>query len=154
RHHLLQQATITTVSAHNPNAAVVLVDIPVPPEFVRAFGEVALFAVVASHDGSSLSADGARLLRLAGMVVIVQDDNTSPLSASNWASSHGSTTVYRPVPLDDEDEVPSNWTQDKICSQHSSPIGMSGPLITQQVTSAECQDGWDSSCPPSCVTTV
>lgn len=154
RHQLLQQATVTTVGAHNPHAAVVLIDIPIPPQFVRAFGEVTFFTVMSSNNGSLISSALARLLRLDGMTVIVQDDPTVIASAQHWVSSTGSASVFRPVPLDDDDEVPSNWTHDQICSQRSSPVGMSGPLITQEVTSAECQDGWDASCPPSCTSSV
>ncbi|MFN0242375.1 MAG: hypothetical protein ACKVWV_05725 [Planctomycetota bacterium] len=154
RHQLLQQSTVTVVSAHDQRASVVLIDIPIPPQFVRAFGEVTFFTVMSSDNGSMVSSALARLLRLDGMTVIVQPDGTTTASAQQWASSTGSASVYRPVPLDEEDEVPSNWTQDQICSQRSSPVGMSGPLITQEVTSAECQDGWDSSCPPSCSSSV
>ncbi len=146
--------------AEDPRSLVALLDIPVAPDWIQRVREATFFATITGH-GSTVanSADTAELRFMDDMILLVQDNPTYSLNSTNSTAGHapaagGGGTVFRPLPLDEEEEVPSNWSEDEICAQRSSPVGVSGAVVTQEVISAECQEGWDSSCPPSCSSSV
>jgi hypothetical protein len=71
----------------------------------------------------------------------------------NKHTKNDALTIYMPLPLSEGDN-PVNWVPGEICVQQSSPVGSAGAVLTQEVTSAECQDGWEAACPPSCASSV
>jgi hypothetical protein len=106
------------------------------------------------------TADKVRLLSIDGMIVLAMPDPTFPsggnANANSLQNPHDSTqTIYVPLPLDDESGPPSSWTEGQICYQTSSSIawGRDG-VVTQEVTSANCIEGWDTSCAPDCSSAV
>ncbi len=154
---LVTSSDMHVMPAQDPRSMIATLDIPVAPSWVRRAGESTFFVTVAGHGSTvATSADTAELRYMDGMITLVQDDPTFSLnSTSGHAAASGSGgSVFRPLPLDEEEEVPSNWSEDEICAQRSSPVGVSGAVVTQEVIAAECQEGWDSSCPPSCSSSV
>jgi len=45
-------------------------------------------------------------------------------------------------------------TAGAACVQQSAPVGSSGSILTRQVTSAACEDGWDSFCSGGCASSA
>jgi hypothetical protein len=143
--------------AEDPRSLVALLDIPVAPHWIRSVHEATFYATIAGHGSSvATAADTAQFRFMDEMILLAQADPTYSLnSTSGHAPATGTAgMVFRPLPLDEEDEVPSSWSEDEICAQRSSSVGVSGAVVTQEVIAAECQEGWDSSCPPSCSSSV
>ncbi|MCB0333689.1 MAG: hypothetical protein KDD55_09340 [Bdellovibrionales bacterium] len=108
-------------------------------------GQYDFFAVagVVSLDGIATVADSTNF---ANCGPIYLQSFELPVS-SGLASEVGS--VYRPIPGDGA-VLPEDWEAGKICMSTSEYVGGSGAVITREVTSAECQDGWDSYCSNGC----
>lgn len=154
---LLASSEMHIMPAQDPRSLIATLEIPVSPNCVRRVGEATFFAAVAGHGSNvATTADTAELRFMDGMITLVQKDPTFSLNSTtgHTAASGGGGTVFRPLPLDEEEEIPSSWSEDQICAQRSSPVGASGAVVTQEVVAAECQEGWDSSCPPSCSSSV
>ncbi len=151
---LVTHARMDTYPAHDPHAMIAVVDLPIDPNLVHAFGSVSVFAT-AGEAGSNIvtAADVAQLINVAGVVVYCKVDHTPVMhmSSVNPGHQHGSSgLVY--VPLGDDG--PLNWTPGAVCQQETEIVGTSGATVTEEVVSAECVDGWDTSCPPGCADTV
>lgn len=71
--------------------------------------------------------------------------------ASQTQAAGGS--VYRPIP-GDSSTVPDGWSPGQICYRTSETVAVAGAVVTQEVTTAECQDGWDSYCASGCENSV
>jgi hypothetical protein len=50
--------------------------------------------------------------------------------------------------------TPSTSTPGQICVQQTAQVGISGGAVVQEVVGAECVDGWDGFCSPSCMSSV
>jgi hypothetical protein len=152
---LLARSRFATYPAHDSHGMIAVVDFPFDPNLVHASGSVTVFATssyTATNDGAA--ADAAQLIDVGGVVVFCKIDHTAIAYMNNVTNGHqhpaGAGLIY--VPLGEDG--PLNWTPGAVCHQQTEVVGTSGSLVTQEVTSAECNDGWDSSCPPSCSDTV
>jgi len=134
------------------------VDTRVRPQLVHSFG-AASFANTVSINGQIVAAEVLDVLSLEGTLVrrIELDDaagtwNTGgPGPGQAGAGQQGPWTLY--VPLGDEG-IPSNWTPGSVCLQETQVIGAVGASVTQEVVSADCQDGWDGYCSSDCPNTI
>jgi hypothetical protein len=156
--YVLEKASIEILPSSNPLAMVALIDVPFGAEFVHMAGSVTFWASAGSVGSGIIStADVLHLLSIDGMVVMLMLDPTEPPSSTvgmmQNATSSGAGTIYMPLPLSEGDN-PVNWVPGEICVQQSSPVGSAGAVLTQEVTSAECHDGWEAACPPSCASSV
>lgn len=155
---IFTQSDMVVMPAKDPRSMVAVLDVPIAAPWLLHVHEATFFATVAGHSSVATSADTAEFRYMDGMILLVQDNPTFTLnsSAGHAPANGGSSSIFKPLPLDDGEDVPSNWTEDEICSQRSSPVGVSsgGAVVTQEVVAAECEEGWDSSCPPSCSSSV
>jgi hypothetical protein len=132
------------------------VDFALNPSLVHAHGHVTVFATSGyTAAGVVAAADAAQLIDFGGQIVFCKVDHSSIASWHNMATGHqhpsSAGLIY--VPLGDGDG-PLNWTPGAICYQQMQTVGTSGAVVTQEVVSADCVDGWDGSCPPGCADTV
>jgi hypothetical protein len=153
---LLDRWHVATYRAHDSDAMITVVDFPFSPFLVHRYGSVTAFATSGySATGVVTAADAAQLIDFSGVVVFCKIDHTPIASWTNMTNGHQHPTasglIY--VPFGEEDG-PLDWTPGAICYQVLEVVGTSGGLITQEVVSAECVDGWEGSCPPSCPDTV
>lgn len=152
---LLRRAEVGTYSAHDPSARITVLDFPFSASLVHAAGQVTVFATSGYSDvGGVVAADAAQLIDFSGVVVFCKVDH-SPVAwwhSMSTGQQHHSNAGLIYVPLGEDG--PLNWTPGSVCYQQTEVVGTNGAVITQEVVSAECVDGWDGSCPPSCPDTV
>lgn len=160
--YLLNHAQLALHPAHDPNARIVTLDLPLSPRMVRYFGHLTLFATLgdASRDNVR-AADSIHLIAIGPTVVLQMADPRTfgagsltgggPGGGPGGGGSTDVGSIY--VPLSGEDE-PGTWTPGQVCAQRTVVIGVSGAMVTMEVVTANCEDGWDGYCPGSCSSTV
>jgi len=151
------RATLDFAAADNPAASIALVDFRFPRAWVDRTGHLTMFATVArAGSGSIDSVSVIDLFNVGGVIVLAVPDPTSmpavQFNGGGSATTSGST-VYKPLTTGGDD-TPRGWTVEEVCFQESEPVGVSGSIVTNEVTSAECRSGWDGSCPASCGNSV
>jgi hypothetical protein len=153
---LLARCQVASYPAHDRRGMITVLDLPFSANIVHSHGSVTVFATAGdAATGTVAAADAAQLLDVGGVVVFCKVDHTTIASWTNTTNGHqhASTSGLIYVPLGDDDG-PLNWTPGAICYQQTEVVGTSGALITEEVVSAECLDGWEGSCPSSCPDTV
>ena len=156
--YLLRNGTLAMYPAQDPNARIATLDLPLTARFVRQFGHMTVFATLGDAPlGVAQTADSMHLLAF-GQLVVLELQNPMVLGTAaltgggqQTGSIGGVGSIYVPLPMGGG--VP-DWTPGQVCFQQTSLIGVAGPKVTQEVTSAECQTGWDGYCPSSCASTV
>ena len=157
---LAQTTTSTVVST--PGGVVRLIDIKVVPGMVISHGSGSYFAVAADAGvpGSAIAAtvdlsisDGVMVLRQPAPVRRVSAHDSLALTAADPAPGpRGNLAI--PIPVGGMHEIPTSWAAARVCYQQTSTVGSSGSVITDEIVSAECQEGWDSACDPNCANSV
>ena len=156
--YLLQNGTLAMYPAADPNARIATLDLPLTPSFVRSFGHMTVFATLGDAPfGVAQAADSMHLLAFGQQIVLELQNpmilGTACLTGGGQQSGSigGVGSIYVPLPMGGG--VP-DWTPGQVCVQQTSLIGVAGAKVTQEVTSAECQTGWDGYCPSSCASSV
>jgi hypothetical protein len=160
RGYLLNHAQLALHPARDPVARIVTLDLPISPRFVRYYGHLTVFATLGDAAlGIVQAADSIHLIAF-GPTIVLQVVNpmllgTGALSGSGQQTGGSGAgnigSIYIPLPVGDD---PIGWTPGQVCVQQTVVIGVAGPMITQEVITAECQDGWDGYCPSNCSETV
>jgi hypothetical protein len=156
--YLLRNGTLTMHPAADPNARIATLEFPLTARFVRYFGNMTVFATLGDAPfGVAQAADSMHLVAF-GQLVVLELKNPMVLAVAGvtgtgqqTGSIGGVGSIY--VPLSMGGGVP-DWTPGQVCVQQTSQIGVAGAKVTQEVTSAECQTGWDGYCPSSCAASV
>ena len=154
-HVLLSHGRMNIYPARDPHAMIAVLDLPFDPNLVHAFGNVSVFATAGvAGSGVVTTADAAQLINVGGVVVYCKVNHAPVMNMSgvNTGHQHSSNSGLIYVPLNDDG--PLNWTPGAVCQQETEIVGTSGMTVTEEVVSAECVDGWDTSCPPGCSDTV
>jgi len=158
--YLLNEAELSFYPALDSVARIALLDLPIPPRYVVAFGQMTMFATLGdAAAGVVQTADSIHLLAFGQMIVLeftnpMIKGGDSTIASSQPTGGPGSRSIgsiYIPLPMGGG---VSNWLPGQVCFQQTALIGVSGAKITQAVLSAECQLGWDSYCPGTCSATV
>lgn len=141
----VQQSTLTYVSAATPGELVAVLDVVLSPAVFRRTGSLSLYTIVegagvACSDAVNLAFDGSMFVQ---RMELVTQSGGSPGTEMVVASGGG--TVLRPL----GGGGGTGGTPDSICSQTTTPVGQSGAVMTEEVTSASCETGWDSTCDSS-----
>ncbi|MBL8863073.1 MAG: hypothetical protein JNK02_13845 [Planctomycetes bacterium] len=157
---ILSQTWVAANSTHqlttgaNGQDLVHLLDVAIDPAHVLALGQLTFFATVSvAGSGTILAADVVRLIALDGIVVLVMPPPRPGNSQQQQAPSQPGS-IYVPLPTVGTGGMPATWSVGEICFQRSMPVAVNGPIITQEIVSANCLNGWEGYCPPSCVATV
>jgi hypothetical protein len=66
----------------------------------------------------------------------------------------GTTGVYQPLGGPTAPPPPATWESGKICAQGMVVSGVNGPIVTQEVVSADCESGSASFCGTDCTSSV
>jgi hypothetical protein len=151
------RGNIEFVSADQPSAAIALVDFRFPRALIDRTGHLTLFATVGHVGSGTVESVGViELFNIGGVIALAAPDPfTLPalsLTGGGGAASSGGT-VYRPL-TPGGDDTPRGWTTEELCFQESQPVGVSGSIVTNEIVTAECQTGWDGSCPATCSSSV
>ena len=160
RDYILENSQMHVRPALKPGAKIVVLDVCFP-NIVATMQDVTFF-VTAGKSGSGVisAADSAHLFLIDHIVVLEMKDpiGTDPIGGGpqplvSPGPSGVMRTIFVPLQFDDE-EVPDNWTPGQVCFQSTTLVGGAGALVTSEVVTAECKEGWDGGCPPSCSSTV
>jgi hypothetical protein len=133
-----------------------LLDIRLEPAMILAAGQLTFYATATVPGaGTILSADTVRLLNIDGIVVLVmpppRPENSQVPGA---APSLPGGSIYVPLPAGGSGDIPSTWSEGAVCFQRSTPVAVNGPVVTQEVVSAACIEGWEGYCPPTCSSSI
>ena len=151
----VQRGSHTGNSAGVMGGPLFLMEFEVPRGIFKRYKEVTYFAVVGSPGASAYaSADKVDLFRSNG-VVVMRDILADPqLAIDPNATQTPGTTIHQPIPPDDNGGVPLGWEPGQVCYQETEVVGASGAVVTHEVISADCVDGWDTYCASDCSGTV
>lgn len=138
----VQHSTLTYVSSATPGELVAVLDVQLNPSLFRRTGSLSVYTIV---QGAGVACSDAVNLALAGSMFVqrmelVTQSGGSPGTEMVVASGGG--TVLRPLGAGGG----TGGTPDSICSQTTAPVGQSGAVVTEEVTAADCETGWDSTC--------
>lgn len=160
--YVLEHARLTVHGAHDPSARVVVIDMPVSPRYVYAYGNISAFAAVRdTSTGEIRAADSVHLIAF-GRTIVMQMPNPMVLSTGSLSGTGQQTggsgqagigSIYVPLPIGAGSD-PTTWAPGQVCVQQTTVVAVNGAQITQEVVAAECQEGWDGFCPPTCTATV
>jgi hypothetical protein len=156
--YLRSHSQIKIQSARGPNAKVVVLDMPIAPSLVQRYGHLSAFATLGDDaHGVVQAADSIHLIAF-GTMIVLQTANPMILGTSSMTQlppqqGGGSPIGSIYVPLTSGGDT-STWIPGQVCVQQTALVGISGALITQEVVTAECQDGWDGYCPSNCSATI
>jgi len=126
-------------------------ELPIPPNFIEAAGEVTFF--VAAGDTVSQSYSAAAKVDVSSVGGVPLMRRTS-VAQSSLQASQGGGSVRQPIPGSASPSIPSNWVPGSICFQRSAVVGGNGPIMLHQVIEADCLQGWDTFCVSDCSTAL
>jgi len=132
-----------------------LMEFEVPRGAFKSNKAITYFAVVGSPGSTAYaSADKIDIFKQDG-VVILRHILTSPgVSMDPGTSQTPGTTIHQPIPPDGDGGIPIGWEPGQVCFQETAIVGSSGSIVTHEVISADCEDGWDTYCATDCAGTV
>lgn len=143
-----------TVGTGSAQSLLTLVDVPFEIAPILAAGHMTFFASVClGPGGTAISADTVRLQNVDGVVALVAPPRPLP-SPSGGPTPLSPGSIYVPLPVNGPGSVPSSWSAGSVCFQRSSPVAVNGAVVTQEIVSASCVEGFDGYCPPSCSSSV
>jgi hypothetical protein len=152
---LASRSTAQLTTDADGTGLIQLIDISLDPALVHAMGELTFFATASiAGSGTVTSADAVRLLSIDGFVVLSMAP-PRPVPNPPGQQVPGPGSIYVPLPTGaGGGNAPSSWSSGEICFQRTSPVAVNGPVVTSEVVSAECMNGWEGYCPPSCTASV
>jgi hypothetical protein len=149
-----QQPTLTIVPSAVPGEVVAVYDAAISPAILRRTGEASLYCIVTGPNGLKV-ADAVNLASIENVIGqrlwTTTQSGESP-GTTIQVPTGGGSTVFRP--LGGQQFPPPSWSPGSVCSQTMSTVGLVGATVTQEVTSASCETGWDAYCDPSCAASV
>lgn len=146
-----KNSSIVKTPTLGAQAVVYVFDGTLDPQYVHRFGDLSVYSTV-DYRSSIVSADAVNLGVVGGVIVehsIIAFTTTSTPNPS-LVFGQGTTTVYQPLGGSTGAPPPQSWTSSKICAQQMVVSGVNGPVVEQEVSSAECTDGWSSYCGSDC----
>lgn len=136
---------------------VFIVDRRVRPHRINRLSYLSYFGAVGLRNGTPrfLCAATADLQSIDGYAVLARVDHAFANGSQGIApvtQAGGGSSAHTPIPASGEPDT--DWTAGAACVQQTATVGSSGPIVTQEVTEAACEDGWDSFCSGGCPSTA
>lgn len=136
-------STLTTVPAAVPGELVAVLDVKLNPALLRRTGSGSIWTILSGP--GVIAADALNLTEHSGIVLqrlnLVTQPGGSPGTQMVVPQANGA--VFRPL---GGTAPPPSWSAGAICNQTTDVVGYSGATVTEEVTSAACETGWDSYC--------
>lgn len=145
-----------------PSGAVAVIDVPFSADLVHAVGHLTVWAY-ASLPGFPGAGIGSaiKLVSIGGVVAFAMPAPAQVVamsSPSSGVTAQDRGTIYVPLipPTTGSGALtgPAGWSAGEVCLQRSTVIGVNGASLTNEIVTADCSNGWDGFCPPSCGSTV
>lgn len=130
-----------------------VVDRRVRPRRVGRLGYLSYYGAIGQRHASTRfqAAATADLQSIDGYTMLVRTDQAfadPDLGQLAPTQSTGGGSSHTPIPA--SGEADTDWIAGAACVQQTSTVGSSGAILTQEVTDAACEDGWDSFCSGGC----
>lgn len=143
------------VGSGSAQSLLTLIDVPFGIAPILAAGHMTFFAAVSlGAGGTTISADTVRLQNVDGVVALVTSPPRPMPSPGGGPTPMSPGSIYIPLPANGPGSIPSSWSAGSVCYQRSSPVAVNGAVVTQEIVSASCFEGFDGYCPPSCASSV
>lgn len=144
-------SSIVKTPSLGAQAAVYVFDGTLNPQHVHRYGDLSVYSTV-DYRSSIVSADAVNLGVVGGVIVehTVLSLNSASTPNPSLVAAEGTISVYQPLGGSTGTPPPQSWTSSKICAQQMVVSGVNGPVVEQEVSSAECTDGWASYCGSDC----
>lgn len=150
-HSFLAAGRIVVVPGSVPGSRVAVLEIPIHPASVHAIGELTFMAMIGrASTGTVVAADARTVHSEEGLLYLLQGH--VGMTSNMAQQSPGS--VYLPIPPGGSGDIPVTATPGEICFQATQVVGVVGPVLIQEVVSADCLSDWDAYCRPDCAGTV
>lgn len=132
-----------------------LMEFEVPRRMFKRHKEVTYFAAIGSPGSSAYaSADKVDLFKRDRMIIMRNILTDPQLAIDPNATQTPGTTIHQPIPTEGDGGVPIDWEPGQVCFQETVVVGASGAVVSHEVISAECVEGWDTYCASDCAGTV
>jgi hypothetical protein len=108
-----------------------LVETAIPSMLVNNLGAVSLYNMIrdTAIPGSPTSVSVLDLVDFSGVVMSIEP-------APDYMQG-GAGVIYRPLVPDGE--IPGTWSSGQICFQRTTPVGVVGVTIVEEIDSADCE---------------
>jgi hypothetical protein len=146
---LATHSTMQVTTGAGGQSLLTLMDIPFSSSAILAAGHLTFFATVSIPGSGVLSADAVSLVNVDGVVALL-----GPPPPQNGHTEILPGSIYIPLPSGGPGSVPSSWSEGSVCYQRAAPVAVNGAVVTQEVISAGCVEGFEGYCPPSCAASV
>ncbi|MEO6709193.1 MAG: hypothetical protein ABI054_01135 [Planctomycetota bacterium] len=132
-------ATLTSVPTRNPGELLLVLDIVVANTPLLGTGTMSVYAT------SSLQ--GVVKAAAAVNLVMLGDTPAALITPAQWSPAAqellGPGLMHRPL---GGTPPPNGWSSGEVCFQQLAAVGTHGAVVTQEVTTASCVNGWDAYC--------
>jgi hypothetical protein len=132
-----------------------ILELPIREQMVHAPGSLTVFGTVArATNGTVIAADVVDLKSDTASIFLRTQLKNRPSQRGDLALSNSSAggSVY--VPLPPPGQIPSTWNAGLICRQTSAVVGVSGGVVTREITAGGCVEAFDSYCKSDCSQSV
>ena len=149
-YYFTKDATFSSQLGKVSGSKVMVVDSPLDPTLLERFPSISFYALITSN-GKKVDAGVTDMALVDGVVVEYTKGGVISASLGRAGNAQVSTSFYGPV---DADAPILEWTPGEICGQITAVAATMGPIVVEEVVSANCEPGWDSYCDPGCSATV
>jgi len=141
-------AVLTSVPTRNPGELLLVLDIVVPNTPLLRSGAMSVYATMSLRDVVKAAA--------AVNLVMLGDTPAALIRPAQWSPAAqellGPGLMHRPL---GGTQAPIGWSSGEVCFQQLASVGAHGAVVTQEVTTASCMNGWDAYCDGgSCASSV
>lgn len=148
----LASSTFQIFPSATPGSFVALLETPVAVSTIQSLGSLGVYALVGDPalPGTYQQAGVLNLVDNAGIITLVEPTATltgeggGSSGGTNWSGQGG--LVY--TPLVGSENLPQRFSSGEICFQVTSPIGINGNSVVQEIEAAGCEPS-ESYCSPS-----
>jgi hypothetical protein len=164
---MLEHARLSLFPGKLAGSQIAVIDIPFPARYVNLWHDVTVFATAWERRSGIVQAAASIHLMLIGGTPVLVMPNPMSLVLGSTINGGGSGvggvgtstggvnagTIYVPLSTGGGADQ-TTWIAGEVCVQQTQSVSVNGSIVTQEVTSSECQEGWDGYCPPSCSSSV
>lgn len=152
--YVLTQSRLSFVPGSGPTSQVALLDVRFPRSWVDATGHLTMFATASvPGSGTNQAAAAMDLFNEDGVIVLAMPDPSYVPPQGSGGPPQGRDTLFKPLTLGGDDP-PINWSMGEVCAQSAQAVTIGGAVVVHEISSAECQGGWEGACPPDCSSSV
>lgn len=142
-------AQVYIVGAKAPGELIVIVDHSLVADSVMRTDALCFFATM-TQNTDTIAGDYTIIHTLDEVLVWEQNEPRGNalkgLKSTPQQQSYSGSSIFRPL----TQTPPTGWKANHMCKFLTQTIGVVGGVMKQEKVQAECEPGWDTSCPPAC----